>query len=124
MLIPQLFNPQAHTPPPLLFPLASLGKGVGLHLPLPSPFPSQNLHAATVTRLWVSECLPPVKNKDIIFFIYKKRRKKFPHKSTTMITPFGKKCNKCLHRSVGTNSQATWYYGTQEASTVMLAHQA
>lgn len=47
------------------------------------------------------------------------------HKSTTMVSPFGKKCNKCLvHLFIGTKSEATWYYGTQEARAVMLAHQS
>lgn len=42
-----------------------------------------------------------------------------------MVSPFGKKCNKCLiHLFIGTKSEATQYYGTQEARAIMLAHQS
>ena len=42
-----------------------------------------------------------------------------------MVSPFGKKCNKCLvHLFIGTKSGATQYYGTQEARALMLAHQS
>ena len=79
------------------------------------PKPKSLLHSI----LWWGQgtCVESSFLKNQALFIYKKKKKKKKlgqegrqvlHKSTTTVTPFGKKCNKCLvHLFTGTKPEAT-----------------
>lgn len=50
----------------------------------------------------------PISSLVALSFLMGQGRRQVLHKSTTTVTPFGKKCNKCLvHLFIGTKSEAT-----------------